>query len=210
MASSTARLASSRATRAAVTVAGWGPTLGPGHMDAHRAAALVACDGAPMVWASRWAGVEIHNRVTGRDFMLACTARAAREGWTSFFYGGKPGVADALADSLRERFPTLQVAGTFTPPFGATTADEDEVRESPAEEALEEREIPPVDHGYSPDGAVQTSPAAKFTRRYFGPVGLWSASSTWYVVKIGPSARSKSSSTESFSIARPSTVSVSK
>ena len=98
----------------------------PQVMDAHRAAALVACDGAPMVWASRWAGVEIQNRVTGRDFMLACTARAAREGWTSFFYGGKPGVADALADSLRERFPALQVAGTFTPPFGATTAHEDE------------------------------------------------------------------------------------
>ena len=98
----------------------------PQVMRAHRAAEIVACDGAPMVWASRWAGVEISDRVTGREFMLACSARAEAEGWSSFFYGGKPGVADRVADALRERFPALKVAGTFTPPFRALTPSEDE------------------------------------------------------------------------------------
>jgi hypothetical protein len=42
----------------------------------------------------------------------------------------------------------------------ASLSDEDEVRESEAEEVLEGREVNPVDHGYSPDGAVQTAPGA--------------------------------------------------
>jgi N-acetylglucosaminyldiphosphoundecaprenol N-acetyl-beta-D-mannosaminyltransferase len=34
-----------------------------------------------------------------------------------FFYGGAPGVAELLRDKLTERFPGLQVAGCYTPPF---------------------------------------------------------------------------------------------
>jgi N-acetylglucosaminyldiphosphoundecaprenol N-acetyl-beta-D-mannosaminyltransferase len=98
----------------------------PDVMSAHRAAGLVACDGAPMVWACRWAGVEMTDRVTGRDFMLSCLARAELEGWTSFFYGGKPGVSETLAAVLRAKFPELKVAGTLSPPFRPVTAGEDE------------------------------------------------------------------------------------
>lgn len=95
-------------------------------LRAHRDAGIVACDGAPMVWASRWAGVPILARVTGREFMLECCARAATEGWSSFFYGGKPGVAEQLAGTLQERFPGFRVAGTRTPPFRSLTPSEDE------------------------------------------------------------------------------------
>jgi len=79
-----------------------------------------------MVWGSRWAGVKISDRVTGRDFMVACSARAEVEGWKSFFYGGKPGVAEKLESTLRGRFPALTIVGTFTPPFRALTRREDE------------------------------------------------------------------------------------
>ena len=93
----------------------------PAVLDAHRGAGFSACDGAPMVWASRWAGVESAQRLTGRDFMLALLARAEAEGWSSFFYGGKPGVAEALAERLRLQFPRLEVVGTLTPPFTSGT-----------------------------------------------------------------------------------------
>ncbi len=98
----------------------------PAVLLAHRAAGVVACDGAPMVWGCRWAGAENSGRVTGRDFMGAFCARAETEGWSSFLYGGKPGVAERLADALRVRFPTLRIVGTCTPPFRAMTPDEDE------------------------------------------------------------------------------------
>ena len=97
----------------------------PDVLAAHLRARLIACDGTPLVWASRWAGVRSAERVYGPDFMLEMCARAEVEGWKSFFYGGKPGVAEKLAGQLRERFPELQTVGSYSPPFRPLTPDED-------------------------------------------------------------------------------------
>ena len=94
-------------------------------LDAHLRAGLVACDGTPLVWASRWAGVKNAQRVYGPDFVLAMCARAEDEGLKSFFYGGKPGVAEKLGFGLREKFPNLQIAGAYSPPFRPLTPAED-------------------------------------------------------------------------------------
>ncbi len=94
-------------------------------LEAHQRARLVACDGIPLVWASKWAGVKNAERVCGHDFMLQFCARAETEGWKSFFYGGNAGVAERVADSLRAQFPALEVAGTYSPPFRPLTPDED-------------------------------------------------------------------------------------
>jgi N-acetylglucosaminyldiphosphoundecaprenol N-acetyl-beta-D-mannosaminyltransferase len=97
----------------------------PEVLDAHLRAGLVACDGTPLVWASRWAGVKTAERVYGPDFVLAMCGRAEAMGLKSFFYGGKPGVAEQLAFRLREQFPKLLVAGAYSPPFRPLTTDED-------------------------------------------------------------------------------------
>ena len=97
----------------------------PEVLEAHRRAGLVACDGMPMVWASRWAGVRNAERVYGPDFMLALCARAEAEGWKSFFYGGKVGVAERLSIRLRGQFPGLCVVGEYSPPFRPLTSVED-------------------------------------------------------------------------------------
>ena len=94
-------------------------------MAAHQSAGLVTCDGMPMVWASRWAGVRDVERVCGRDFMLAFCERAEREGWSSYFYGGRPGVPDSLIDRLLARFPKLRIAGAYSPPFRPLSPSED-------------------------------------------------------------------------------------
>jgi N-acetylglucosaminyldiphosphoundecaprenol N-acetyl-beta-D-mannosaminyltransferase len=96
----------------------------------HQRAGMVAPDGMPMVWCSKRAGVTDVTRVYGPDFMLAMSEQAARKGYRSFFYGGNEGVADQLAASLQERFPGLEVAGTWCPPFRPLTeAEQDEVVE---------------------------------------------------------------------------------
>jgi N-acetylglucosaminyldiphosphoundecaprenol N-acetyl-beta-D-mannosaminyltransferase len=100
-------------------------TRSPAVRTAHRAAGLVACDGMPIVWASRFAGVDAAERVYGPDFMLAFCELAEREGWSSFFYGGKEGIPEELVRRLRDRFPRLAVAGVCSPPFRALTPDED-------------------------------------------------------------------------------------
>lgn len=92
----------------------------------HNGSGLTVPDGMPMVWCAHRAGMPDVERVYGPDLMLAVLARAAERGWTSFFYGGADTVADALSAAMVERFPGLQVAGTYTPPFRPLTDDETE------------------------------------------------------------------------------------
>jgi N-acetylglucosaminyldiphosphoundecaprenol N-acetyl-beta-D-mannosaminyltransferase len=92
--------------------------------EIHNRAGMVTPDGMPMVWASHWAGATWVRRVYGPDLMLDVCARAAERGWSSFFYGGAPGVAERLAERLTARFPALRIAGAYSPPFRALTPAE--------------------------------------------------------------------------------------
>jgi N-acetylglucosaminyldiphosphoundecaprenol N-acetyl-beta-D-mannosaminyltransferase len=92
----------------------------------HNDSGLTTPDGMPMVWAGRRAGATDMARVYGPDLMLALAERAAANGWRSFFYGGKEGVADLLVQRLQERYPAFVSVGTYSPPFRPLTAEEDE------------------------------------------------------------------------------------
>lgn len=70
-----------------------------------------------MVWAGKFAGAEL-SRVYGPDLMLAACEAAVSRGWSSFFYGGRDGIPERLAERLGARYPGLRVAGTYSPPFG--------------------------------------------------------------------------------------------
>jgi N-acetylglucosaminyldiphosphoundecaprenol N-acetyl-beta-D-mannosaminyltransferase len=78
---------------------------------------LVTPDGAPTVWIGRVQGHSTMKRVFGPDLMLEVCRRSAGTEIRHFLYGGNPGIAAELAESLCRRFPGLKVAGTFTPPF---------------------------------------------------------------------------------------------
>jgi N-acetylglucosaminyldiphosphoundecaprenol N-acetyl-beta-D-mannosaminyltransferase len=86
------------------------------------AAGMTTPDGMPLVWLSRIAGHRYVSRVYGPDLMLAEMAASLPAGHSHFLYGGRDGVADRLAATLRSRFPGVRIAGTMTPPVG--TADE--------------------------------------------------------------------------------------
>ena len=87
---------------------------------------LCTPDGMPMVWAGKLAGHKEMRRVYGPDLMLDVCAWSEPSGAKHFFYGGADGVAELLAQKLKEKFPKLQTVGTFTPPFRAL--DEIEVK----------------------------------------------------------------------------------
>jgi N-acetylglucosaminyldiphosphoundecaprenol N-acetyl-beta-D-mannosaminyltransferase len=91
----------------------------------HNASGMTTPDGMPMVWAGHWAGASWMRRVYGPDLMLAICERAREMGWRSFFYGGREGVPERLAERLAERFPGLAVVGTYSPPFRELTPEED-------------------------------------------------------------------------------------
>ena len=66
------------------------------------------------------------DRVYGPDLMLNLCEHGVGEGFTHFFYGGNPGVADDLKRTLENRFPGLRVVGTYCPPFRPLNAAERE------------------------------------------------------------------------------------
>jgi len=92
----------------------------------HNRAGLVTPDGMPLVWLSRLYGFRHVERVYGPDLMLALCERSVAQGYRHFFYGGAEGVPEQLAANMQQRFPGLQVVGTYSPPFRPLTPEEDE------------------------------------------------------------------------------------
>lgn len=86
---------------------------------------LTEPDGMPLVWLGRRSGIRA-ERVCGPDFMPALIAAGLSRGRCHYFYGGLPGVPEALAGRFTTLHPSLRVAGTFSPPFREMTAEEDE------------------------------------------------------------------------------------
>lgn len=94
--------------------------------EVHNRSGLTTPDGMPLVWAGRAAGAHHMDRVCGPDLMLALCEMASVRGFSSYFYGGRPGVADRLAGRLQSLYPGLRVAGTYAPPFRELSAAEDD------------------------------------------------------------------------------------
>src|SRR3990172_7689591 len=88
---------------------------------------LTTPDGMPLVWISRLHGHRHVDRVYGPDLMLALCEHSLRTGQRHYFYGGAPGVPEQLAERLEARFPGLQVAGTFSPPYGPLDRTEEQI-----------------------------------------------------------------------------------
>ena len=90
------------------------------------AADLVTPDGMPLVWTLRRLGLNDQPRVYGPDLTLNVCQAAAEAGVPVGLYGGTPEVLDALQQRYRERFPQLQIAYAYAPPFRPLACEEDE------------------------------------------------------------------------------------
>ncbi len=80
--------------------------------DAH----LVLCDGTPLVWASRWLGNPLPERVAGADLVPALIQIAAEKGFKIFLLGATPEAAEKAVKNLQEKFPKLRIT-SYSPPF---------------------------------------------------------------------------------------------
>ena len=82
-------------------------------------------DGMPLSWVGWFQGRREMDRVSGPGFMLEMCQLSAERGYRNFLYGGEPGVAEELRESLSRKFPGLQVVGTYTPPFRSLNPEEE-------------------------------------------------------------------------------------
>lgn len=75
-------------------------------------AARVLPDGIGIKIACRMRGLGLAANVNGTDLFPRLCQRAARDGFALFLLGAQPGVAEAVAENMQQRYPGLTIAGT--------------------------------------------------------------------------------------------------
>ena len=98
----------------------------PAMRDILNGAFLCVPDGMPMVWVGRLQGQRQMARVYGPDYMIQMCRRSLLTGYRHFFFGGAAGVAGRMRARLVERMPWLKVVGTYTPPYGPLSGEQEE------------------------------------------------------------------------------------
>lgn len=69
---------------------------------------LAIPDGIGLVWASRFLGQPIKERISGTDLMEKLCRKAAKKKWSVYLLGGEAGVAKKTLVVLKKRYPGLQ------------------------------------------------------------------------------------------------------
>jgi len=80
--------------------------------DILNASSLALPDGVGLLWAARFLGHPLRERVTGTDTVQRVAALVAQQGYSLFLLGAAPGVAAATAARLCQTYPGLRIAGT--------------------------------------------------------------------------------------------------
>jgi N-acetylglucosaminyldiphosphoundecaprenol N-acetyl-beta-D-mannosaminyltransferase len=97
----------------------------PGLRDILNRAFLCVPDGMPTVWVGRLQGHHEMHRVYGPDYMIEMCRRSLQRDYRHFLYGGAPGVAEKLKAKLEARMPWLRIVGTYTPPYGPLSPEQE-------------------------------------------------------------------------------------
>ncbi|WAM32183.1 polysaccharide pyruvyl transferase CsaB [Caldicellulosiruptor naganoensis] len=69
-------------------------------------------DGIGVVWASKYFGEKLYERVTGFDLMMALMPELERQQKRVFLLGAKPSVAEKAKENLLKIFKNLSICGT--------------------------------------------------------------------------------------------------
>lgn len=83
-------------------------------------------DGIAPVWLARLRGHRHATRATGTDILQEFLRRSNQRGYSSYFYGDTDRTLQSLVGAVNERYPGHRVAGAFSPPFRALSAEEDQ------------------------------------------------------------------------------------
>lgn len=73
--------------------------------------ALINVDGMPVVWASRFLGKGLKERVAGVDLFEALMKRSAEKGWRVFLLGAREVVVSGVRTLYAQKYPRLVFAG---------------------------------------------------------------------------------------------------
>lgn len=80
--------------------------------DAH----LVVCDGMPLVWASKFLGNPLQERVAGSDLTPLLLKLASEKSYRVYVLGGREDIAQKALENAKRDYPGLVIAGAYSPP----------------------------------------------------------------------------------------------
>ncbi|MBQ4518741.1 MAG: WecB/TagA/CpsF family glycosyltransferase [Clostridia bacterium] len=72
---------------------------------------MIIADGIGVVYASKILKAPLPERVPGFDLSCRLLEEANKDGYSVYFFGGKPGVAEMAIENLKRDYPDLKVAG---------------------------------------------------------------------------------------------------
>lgn len=78
---------------------------------------LVLPDGVGVVYASKILRLPLTERVTGPTSMLKVIESGLDKELRHYFYGSSEETLNSLQHNLREKFPSVQIAGAHSPPY---------------------------------------------------------------------------------------------
>ncbi|MGC4034404.1 MAG: WecB/TagA/CpsF family glycosyltransferase [Chitinophagaceae bacterium] len=80
-------------------------------------AEVITPDGQPLTWALRFLYGIKQERVAGMDLLPDLLKQIEAEKISAYFYGGTKEILDRTKEYLNEKFPQLNIAGLYSPPF---------------------------------------------------------------------------------------------
>ena len=84
-------------------------------------------DGDPLSTVGQKRGHKNMERTTGTSLMGEIFEISAKKGYRHYFYGSKEETLELLQKKLMEKYPEIQIAGMYSPPFRPLTEEEDKV-----------------------------------------------------------------------------------
>lgn len=95
------------------------------YRDVQNGGALTIPDGGPLSTVGRRRGFSDMKRTTGPGLMEEVFQISVEHGYRHYFYGSTPEVLSTLKKNLLDRYPGLDIAGMYSPPFRPLSQEED-------------------------------------------------------------------------------------
>lgn len=87
-------------------------------LETYKSASLVVADGMPILWAAKFLGTPLKEKISGSDLFPKLCEMAAEKGYRLFFLGGRPEAALKASEVLKSKYSNIKIIGTYSPPLG--------------------------------------------------------------------------------------------
>lgn len=96
------------------------------YLDIQNNAIMAIPDGGPLSSVGKKRGFGDMERTTGPNYMGEILDLGINKGYRHYFYGSTEETLNKLKEILPEKYPGIEIAGMYSPPFRPLSAEEDE------------------------------------------------------------------------------------